>query len=87
MTVVRIVLVGRRKDKRVVRWSSVVCLTLALSLVIGGMSGLLYFALSGSFSFSSEAVLLGIFGSVIVVATRSVQRSDNSNRFAHQHDE
>ncbi|HUV04986.1 MAG TPA: hypothetical protein VMX94_07735 [Armatimonadota bacterium] len=63
----RIVLVGRRKDKRVVRWPSVVYLTLALSLVVGGGSGLVYFALSGSFS--SEAVLLGIFGSVIVVGT------------------
>ena len=65
VTIVRIVLVGRRKDKRVVRWPSVVCLTLALSLILGGGIGLVYFALSGSYS--SMAVLLGIFGSVIIV--------------------
>ncbi len=62
-----VILVGRVRDKRVVRWGNVAMLTIALAVVLGSGMALMYWLLSGRWS--ALVALLGIFGAVIVVGT------------------
>ncbi len=63
----RIVIVGKKDDKRIVRWSRVVPLALSLSFLLGCGTGFIYQMLSGQWDVRST-VLGAIMGIVVVGA-------------------
>ena len=61
----RIVLVGKKDEKRIIRWSRVAGLALGLSLILGFWTGYVYRLLSGTWD--PVPCLLGVFGGTVVV--------------------
>jgi len=63
----RVVLVGEKNGKQVVRWPQCLGLLCALSVFIGLSTGMTNYLLAGSWS--PLAIVLGVFGASIVVGT------------------
>jgi hypothetical protein len=60
-----IVIVGKKDETRIIRWSRVAGLALGLSLILGFLTGYVYRLLSGEWD--PLPCLLGVSGGIVVV--------------------